>query len=66
MENYTQFPPPKKAPPCEGVVVLDFESADNSQPSLIIRTRRLLKTSLRSFGLRCLQCDLPQNREAHK
>jgi len=56
----TPTPPPEKAPPSEGVVVLVFEAAGTG-PSLTIRTRRLLKSALR-----CLQVDLPQQREAIK
>ena len=63
--NLTTSSPPDKAPISEGVVVLVFEAAGNG-PSLTIRTRRLLKSALRAYGLRCLQVDLPQQREGQR
>ena len=65
MDNSSTSSQPEKAPMSEGVVVLVFEAAGVG-PSLTIRTRRLLKRALRAYGLRCLQCDLPQNREVGK
>ena len=63
MSDDLQTPRPEPSAIPQGQVTIVLESAGIGPPTAC-RVRRLLKAALRSYGLRCIRCDLPKDAPA--